>query len=50
LRRERVGVGVKEAVQMDLDERNLTGVGFEAEEAAALYSKGKSRGMHKAGL
>ena len=40
MRSERGGVGVKVAVGMDKDGRHLTGVGFEAKEAAAPYGKG----------
>jgi hypothetical protein len=42
-----VGVGVKVAVGMDKEGRHLTGVGFEAKEAAAPYGKGKSGGSRK---
>jgi len=37
----------KEALGMYQDERHLTGVGFEAKEAAAPYGKDKSRGTRK---
>jgi len=47
LRREGVAAGGGEAARMDEDERHLTGVGFEAKEAAAPYGKGKSRGARK---
>jgi hypothetical protein len=34
------GVGGKESLETDRDEQHLTGVGFEAKEAAAPYGKG----------
>jgi hypothetical protein len=40
MRRERGRVGDKEVVRMDQDERQLTGVGFEAKEPPAPYGKG----------
>jgi hypothetical protein len=47
MRRERGGVGAKEAVRMDRDERHLTGVGFEAKEAAVPYGKENGWGSRK---